>query len=585
MTGPGTALVAGRYRLERELGRHGSAATWLATEIATGLPRVLKRFRLGAALPGESAAIFEERARILAGLRHPGIPAFVELLRREDGPDTVLDLVLEFAEGESLADLAAAGRRLAEEEVRELLRRAAEPLAFLHARHPPLLHRNVRPSNVILGTDGAVRLTDLEFLARPVSADPLVTFGVPWLIGGCTPPEALRGEFSPAADVFSLGVVAIVALTGREPPLLDAAGTRWNAAGLVDAPPALTQLLARMTAADPRARFADAATLAAALAPPPPAPALPAPPPPLRRRRGRMRVAPATVLRRLEVGVLLVLLLIGAKRWKRTWEWLHPEISGPVIGRSIPPPAPAPPPSDRPAAPAAPPAAPPAPGAAPADSAVVEGRLLVDGRPLHELTTVQPSFWFRNEARGVEQRADARFEAGRFRVAGLPAGRIGMSVTVDLEPRNPVNYPGDLRAWTTFEAPSAGSLERDVTLHRAMRLLSPADNAWVMRGWGKECGSGTVLGSPVQVRWEGLGPGVPYEVRVDRMDCRANYRTDANLFRARTLETAVTVPLPPSPPGTCYALHLLARRDGEIAGLMMTHGSNGMGWDLRFTVR
>ena len=257
------------------------------------------------------------------------------------------------------------------------------------------------------------------------------------------------------------------------------------------------------------------------------------------------------------------------------------------------PPAEAAPAPERPSAPPSPPEAgpapappvtPPPPPETPAPKTLVEGRLRHGGRPLEELTGLTPVFWFRNEARNVVERPVVAYERGRFRIAGLPAGEIGMSVRVDLEPGNPPVYPGDLDAWDNLRVPDQGVLEADVALREIIRLREPRDNGAVVPGWDEECGRGSRLASPVVFRWEPLDGGADYTVRILQMRCRDGYRALGTAFETTTRETAVTVPLAPSEEGECYAFHLSARLGDVPLGMFTTHGERGLGWDYRFIV-
>ena len=210
---------------------------------------------------------------------------------------------------------------------------------------------------------------------------------------------------------------------------------------------------------------------------------------------------------------------------------------------------------------------------------MVEGRLYFDGRPVREATALAPVFWFRNESRNVVEKPEVRHADGSFRIVGLPAGEIGMSVRIDLNRENPSVYPGDLDAWTVLRVPEAGTLPVDLPLRKVIRLREPVDNDVLLAG-------GYVLRSPVRFRWEPVadGDGVEYAVNVDRMDCGRNYDTVENTFQAVTGANAVSIPLPPSREGECYGFRLRARRGDVPVGMFTTHGESYLAWDFRFTV-
>lgn len=543
----------GRYRLDRELGRRAGAVTWLATDLETGARCRVKELSLRAAGFAEAQADFEEHARILSRLRHPGLPAFNGFSCREEGSDVRCRLVQEYVEGESLDRVVEGGRRLTGAPLLDLLRQGAGVLEYLHRQTPPLVHRDLRPANLILGADGRLRLTDFDFRSgrRP---DPPAAALLPWLASGFAPPEALTGAWTPASDVFSLGMTAVYAITGVEPPFLGE-GKRFDLRKEARVPGRLARVLERMTDPDPARRYRDGAALAEAL-----------------RRIGR-RARPRKKSGRLAIAGA-ALLLAGV-----AFALLREEGRAPAA-RQMPPaarPAPAPPrAAPRVMTPEAVPAA---------AGGVVEGRLFFDGRPVQEVTPLPPTFWFRNEARNVVEKPEVRYAGGAFRIAGLPAGAVGMSVRIDLNRENIAVYPGDLDAWTHLDVPGAGTLPVEIPLRKVIRLREPVDNdALLVRG-KVPCGGGYVLRSPVRFRWDPVADGVEYDVRVDRMDCGRNYNTAGNTFVAKTGATEVDVDLPPSLEGECYGFRLFARRGQLPVGMFTTHGESYLAWDFRFTVR
>jgi hypothetical protein len=659
-------VIDGRFRLERELGRHGSVVTWLATDLQHNRPCTAKEFLLGRAGPAESLAQFRARSAIISHLDHPGIPAWIAFTCQEEGIDVRCLLVQEFVEGETLAAAVAGGRRFTEERAASLLWQAASVLRYLHRYSPPLVHGNIKPSNIILGKDGVLRLTDFSFPNLPRADEVLPAPGTEELTSGYTPPEALEGAATPASDVFSLGMSLIYALSGEQPSFVGRAGGRAALPETARVSDWLVRFLERMTDPDPAERFQDGAALREALpvwagrvraggkrfpwavlaagagalflgwlalAVPwssrrsgepatPTAPGSgshaqaprdthPAAPPELSTsKRAYAPGEPVTVFFGGFPGnqtdwVTIVeasapdssyaewFYLKGEREGRRTFKGLRTgsyEVRGyhdwpagdyRVQGRyaftvTAPPVEAAP-------APGRPPAPPPPPEA-PAPQTLVEGRLRHGGRPLEELTPLTPVFWFRNEARNVVERPVVEYEGGRFRIAGLPAGEIGMSVRVDLEPGNPPVYPGDLDAWDNLKVPDRGVLAADVALREIIRLREPRDNGALIPGWDVECGRGSRLESPVTFRWDRLDGDADYTALVTRVNCRDGYRTTETAFGTTTRETAVTVPLAPSRDGECYAFHLAARRGGVPVGMFTTHGERGLGWDFRFIV-
>ena len=624
MYGGWTRVIQDRYRVDRDLAHHGHVSTWLVTDLKTVSPCVLKVLREADAPPAD-VRLFEAQARILAGLDHPGLPRLVEHFVEGEGSAREHVIITRYHPGESLDLLVAKGRLLTEAKAVALLRRLAGVLAYLHGLEPPLVHRSLRPANVILGPDGRPCLTDLNFAvegegwkawAEPSPDDADLALAAP---------EVALGGAVPASDICALGLVVLYAMSGQDPAAIAREGGRQRIREATGAGEAFAGVLARMVEPSLEKRYPDALTLEADLArlgtgrSPAPAPQtqpVPASPPVLSpvpgghaegpRRGNRTRLAGlATLL----AAALAILWLNAAQREKPAGESLLPP---PVTKRAEPPardaapaeapaqaPAPAPPPeaTQPPAVTAAPvekppeemgiPAPPPATAPAPADiaSVVVEGRLLFDGQPVTRITTLQPSFWFRNQGKGVPEKPQVEYADGTFRIRGLPAGRIGMSARINLEPGTPNLYPGDLDAWTTFVVGEGPPPLLDIDLRKVIHLTQPVDNNVVVRGWDEPCGAGSVHPGRVVFAWEPLDAAAQYEVTVDRLACGRKYASAGRAFTASTAETWVKVELEPSAEGECYSFRLTARKDGRTLGMLTTHGRDGMGWDYRFVVK
>jgi hypothetical protein len=203
-----TGLVLGRFRPLRPLGSGGSGSVWLARDETTGEEVALKIV----AREGKSALRAEREATAAGRLRHPAAPR-VHAIGHDD--DHVY-LAHEYVPGRTLRDAIRAGAvddGTAVEAAAQLL----EVLAHAHARG--IVHRDVKPSNVLLAAADDVSVKLLDFgLARMDTADTLTAVGdVPGTLAYIAP-ERLAGEpASPASDVWSVGVVLWEALAGEHP--------------------------------------------------------------------------------------------------------------------------------------------------------------------------------------------------------------------------------------------------------------------------------------------------------------------------------------------------------------------------------
>jgi serine/threonine protein kinase len=299
MLGPGTRL-ADRYRVERTLGTGGMGVVVLATDEVLGRQVAIKRIHADPG--GEQGRRIRREARLGASLNHPAVVAVLDTLADEDG----LFIVMEYVEGETLADVLARGP-LAPDEALRVLRPVAAALDHAHAHG--VVHRDVKPANVLLSASGRVKLADLGVATSADVTQITRTGGVVGTAAYVAPEQLEPEPATPAADVYALAATAFEALSGRRArtgatayAVLDAA-QRGDAPDLREAlpqaPAAAGDVLRRGMARDPAARPASAGELVDELAAafqPEPAPT-PAPPPPpsrpaVQRRTARPRPAP-----------------------------------------------------------------------------------------------------------------------------------------------------------------------------------------------------------------------------------------------------------------------------------------------------
>jgi serine/threonine-protein kinase len=219
---------------------------------------------------------FVREARLAAGLSHPNVVSVYDT-GEEDGRPYI---VMECVEGETLADVLARRKRLPPDEATRLALQACFGLAHAHAAG--LVHRDVKPQNLLVRRDGTLKVADFG-IARAAESTALTQAGTVLGTAAYLSPEQLAGkEVGAAADVYSIGAVFYELLTGRPPYEVDSLAelAARQAEGAItpvrelapEVPARLEEVVMRCLARNPAYRPASAGELVAELAPEPAAP-------------------------------------------------------------------------------------------------------------------------------------------------------------------------------------------------------------------------------------------------------------------------------------------------------------------------
>jgi eukaryotic-like serine/threonine-protein kinase len=213
-------LLADRFRVHGRLGSGGTATVFLAEDCVLGRDVAIKR--LHAHGSDRNVRRFQREARLGASLIHPNLVTVFDTISGEDG---VL-IVMEHVQGRPLSDQIPP-EGMAPEEVLEVLRPVASALDYAHQHG--VVHRDVKPANILIGEDRTVKLVDLGTATggkvTQITAENEVTGTLAYIA-----PERLAGDSvgEPAADVYSLAVVAFEALTGHRPHRAETPGELLN---------------------------------------------------------------------------------------------------------------------------------------------------------------------------------------------------------------------------------------------------------------------------------------------------------------------------------------------------------------------
>ncbi|MEN0137719.1 MAG: serine/threonine-protein kinase [Rhodococcus sp. (in: high G+C Gram-positive bacteria)] len=316
---PVSAVLAGRYQLRGVLGRGGMADVHDGWDLRLERPVAVKVLRPELASVPDTRRRFEAEARLAATLNHPNVVAV-----HDCGEDAgVAYIVMERLPGRTLADEIAAGP-LPDARVRSIL---ADVLAAIGAaHHAGILHRDIKPGNVLFTATGAVKVTDFG-IAKSADSDHTATGQVLGTVAYLSPDRILGKPATPSDDLYALGVVGYEAVTGHRPfagdNILSLARAITDGAARPlremrpDADPNLVHTIERSMARDPRQRYADSQSMRSAVlgTPVPPTRAftptttvheLPPEPPRPRRRAGLIIAAVAALLVAVVVGALAI---------------------------------------------------------------------------------------------------------------------------------------------------------------------------------------------------------------------------------------------------------------------------------------
>jgi len=259
-------LLAARYRIERPLGQGGMATVYLAHDEELDRPIALKILADNLAGDATFRDRFEREARLAARLSHPNVVRVFDVGESDGRPF----IVMEYVEGDTLADELVRHGPLPPARAVELALQICSGLEAAHASG--LVHRDVKPRNLLLRPDGVLKIADFG-IARAAESTRLTEIGTILGTAAYLAPEQAEGlEATPAADLYSVGAVLYELLTGQVPYTatslveLTAKQQAGPPAPIAGAPALLELAVIRCLEPDPSERPASAAALAAELA-------------------------------------------------------------------------------------------------------------------------------------------------------------------------------------------------------------------------------------------------------------------------------------------------------------------------------
>src|SRR6267143_1513980 len=331
--------LAGRYRLESEIGAGGMTGVWQAVDEVLERPVAVKILHRHLLSNQVFCDRFRKEALAAGALIHPNIVSVYDTGQHDEAPY----VVMEYVAGGSLAGRLDHGP-LPAAEVAAIGADVCEALGYAH--RVGIVHRDLKPDNILVSESGQVKVTDFAVAGAALGGDLTATGALLGTLSFLAPEVLEGGEPDPAADLYALGVVLFKALTGRSPRV--AGMDLGTSAGKPRPQPAhprdfrpevprdLDAAVARALSASPAERFADAAefgrvlrsvaqarpartAVSSAPAPPLPRTHLPAPAPPIPgdsisfvRSEGRW-LAPVVLLVLVAIAVVIGVLQLSGK--------------------------------------------------------------------------------------------------------------------------------------------------------------------------------------------------------------------------------------------------------------------------------
>jgi serine/threonine protein kinase len=264
---PDTVVPGGRaqYKILGLVGRGGMGAVYRAQRLADGTVWALKEMRSLQDVPAEEAEenrrMFDQEAALLEKLRHPSLPVVADRFLYQGRPT----MVMEFVPGQTLEDrIRETNAPLLEQQVIGYGIQVARVLHYLHSQSPPIIYRDLKPSNIMLTPDGVLKLIDFG-VARTYKArksKDTVAMGS----AGYAPPEQYgKGQTDARSDVYALGATLLHLLTNM-PPIPLQTPSRGSISKLNPSVDDRTEgVIIKAMTLDPKARFQSTAEFEQAL--------------------------------------------------------------------------------------------------------------------------------------------------------------------------------------------------------------------------------------------------------------------------------------------------------------------------------
>jgi serine/threonine-protein kinase len=244
-------VLQDRYEVLRLIGQGGMGSVFMARDLRLkGRPCVIKKLRDDFFREEDrlkARGFFEREMQVLSELRHPHIVQILDFFAENDD----YFLVMEYVQGNNLYQMLRTDRQgepFPQKMVVEWVEQVCEVLHYMHSQHPPVVYRDLKPSNIMIDTNNVVKLVDFG-IARPSQDQGEHTHVVS---AGYSPPEQYWGAVDTRSDIYSLGMTIYFLLTGKEPDSLKVCSPKTHNPAVTDGMDAIVR---QATAQDINSRY------------------------------------------------------------------------------------------------------------------------------------------------------------------------------------------------------------------------------------------------------------------------------------------------------------------------------------------
>ena len=249
-------LLLNKYEIISELRKGWYSTTYLSNDKQTQEKYIIKHFNIE---KNESKilSLVEREAKILKNVSHPQIPIFVDYFTLETESFIEIYLVQQYIEGKNIETLIKEGKYFTEKDVVKIAVQLTKILEYLHNFLPQIIHRDVKPSNIIITSDERVYLIDFGSVKEKLTYGKLSNSGLSTIIGtqGYMPIEQFEGKAVPGSDIYSLGLTLIYLLSHKEPLQIPKEGLYFKFQPFINVSEHFSKILQKMIEIDWTKRY------------------------------------------------------------------------------------------------------------------------------------------------------------------------------------------------------------------------------------------------------------------------------------------------------------------------------------------